>query len=72
MPEVIFNDIPNGSCIALYSDARSWEPFYLCKVLDMKVAYADCTGSSGHMIPKGKKFISVFYYKKSEKEQNII
>ena len=69
LPEVIFDEISIGSCIALYSDTNSWEPFILCKVLDIKVATKDCIDSNGHVIYEGKKFIIAFYYKKNEKQK---
>ena len=69
LPEVMFDEISIGSCIALYSDTNSWEPFILCKVLDIKVAAKDYIDSNGHMIYEGKKFITAFYYKKNEKQK---
>ena len=68
----IFDAVEKGATIALFSPPSSSELFYLCKVLDMKVAREDTCDIYNHAVSKRDKHFECQYYKKSAEKKGFI
>ena len=68
----IFDAVEKGATIALFSPPSSSELFYLCNVLDMKVAKEDICDIYNHAVSKGGKYHECQYYEKSAEKKGFI
>ena len=57
----IFEVVTVGSIISLYTPSNIFEPFYLCKVLELCTAKGVTTDNEGHSAEKGEKYLKCYY-----------
>ena len=61
-----------GNSIALYSPPSAFEPFYLCKGLDIGVATEKLVDACNHQFDIGTKYITCHYLEKVKEKRLTI
>ena len=62
----------SNSFVALYSNTKSLEQFYICHVTEKLIAENDLIDIYGHKIQKGSKFLKAFYLEKTKEERDNV
>ena len=64
--------LTKNTTIALYSSSNSLELFYLCKVIDFRVAIENMVDEYKRIIPQGSPYIECQYYQKQKETKSKI
>ena len=64
--------VQQGNIIDLCSPPTVFEPFYLCKVLDIGIATEKLVDARNHQLDIGTKYIKCHYLEKMNEKRSII
>ena len=70
--ESVNSVLTKNTTIALYSSSNSLELFYLCKMIDFRVAIENMVDKYKCIIPQGSPYIECQYYQKQKETKSKI